>query len=630
MKKLLLALALFLMPVSASAQCNGIFPANTACGTVAGGPPGPVPFTSIPASAGGSSGQIQYNNAGALGGIAGSNFSGSALNLASAGTVSFGTNSILPGNTFFSISKNVATTIPSMSGFDPQAVIVGADNTRGELAIQSYGNGVGGSGESTVLLFGARGLMGGTAASHQTKLDDFVGELGFHNHDGVDFVHNGGCELIGVNTEDTTPSAAGIRLDVWCTPSGATSAKNIARFNDGGTGGFSILGLTSGTIKIAVPAVAGSNTLTLPAGTTDFSATGGTSRFVKQASTGAALTVVQPTFTDLATGTAVAFQLGGTVDGNNQQLNNIVIGNVSPRPGVFTNLFADSLTMSGVGSIAMGGKDITGGGTATFTTFVGALTGNASTATTATNATNSAITNDTATNATMFPVWVTANTGNLPAKVTSTKLSFNPSTGVLSSTSFTGAGTGLTGTAASFTAGNVTTNANLTGDITSVGNATTLTNAPVIAKVLTGLSASAGTLASTDSILQAFNKVAGLIDNAVWTTYTPTVTAAVGTCTSCPATGRYKQIGKTVFVETDVTVTTLGTASTQMIVTLPMNAAAFRYTGISFDYGATFKSGALFIAGATTPGSFQTSDATGATFFAPSAKVVSSVTYEVP
>jgi hypothetical protein len=53
---------------------------------------------------------------------------------------------------------------------------------------------------------------------------------------------------------------------------------------------------------------------------------------------------------------------------------------------------------------------------------------------TATNAVNIGITDDTTTNATMYPVWVTANTGNLPAKVTSTKLSFNPSTGVLTAT----------------------------------------------------------------------------------------------------------------------------------------------------------------------------------------------------
>lgn len=62
----------------------------------------------------------------------------------------------------------------------------------------------------------------------------------------------------------------------------------------------------------------------------------------------------------------------------------------------------------------------------------------ATSATTATNSTNAAITDDTTTNATMYPVWVTANTGNLPLKVTSTKLSYNPSTGVLTVTGGTG------------------------------------------------------------------------------------------------------------------------------------------------------------------------------------------------
>lgn len=41
-------------------------------------------------------------------------------------------------------------------------------------------------------------------------------------------------------------------------------------------------------------------------------------------------------------------------------------------------------------------------------------------------------------------------------------------------TPFSGVATNLTGTAAGLTAGNVTTNANLTGDVTSVGNATTI------------------------------------------------------------------------------------------------------------------------------------------------------------
>jgi len=64
-------------------------------------------------------------------------------------------------------------------------------------------------------------------------------------------------------------------------------------------------------------------------------------------------------------------------------------------------------------------------------TATASISGNAATATTATNATNTAITDDTTTNAVMYPTWVTANTGNLPQKVTSTKLVFNPSNGYL-------------------------------------------------------------------------------------------------------------------------------------------------------------------------------------------------------
>lgn len=72
-----------------------------------------------------------------------------------------------------------------------------------------------------------------------------------------------------------------------------------------------------------------------------------------------------------------------------------------------------------------------GSGNFTASTITGALSGNATTATTATNATNTAITDDTTTSATMYPTWVTAATGNLPQKVSSTKMSFNPSTGTL-------------------------------------------------------------------------------------------------------------------------------------------------------------------------------------------------------
>jgi hypothetical protein len=69
--------------------------------------------------------------------------------------------------------------------------------------------------------------------------------------------------------------------------------------------------------------------------------------------------------------------------------------------------------------------------------------------------------------------------------------------------------TNCTGTASGLTAGNVTTNANLTGEVTSVGNAATLTNSAVIGKVLTGYTSGAGTVAATDTILQAIQKLNG-------------------------------------------------------------------------------------------------------------------------
>lgn len=58
-----------------------------------------------------------------------------------------------------------------------------------------------------------------------------------------------------------------------------------------GLRGWNVSGSSSGAINFRVPAAAGSNTFTFPAGTTDFSATGGSKRFVRQDSAGAALTV---------------------------------------------------------------------------------------------------------------------------------------------------------------------------------------------------------------------------------------------------------------------------------------------------------------------------------------------------
>lgn len=141
-------------------------------------------------------------------------------------------------------------------------------------------------------------------------------------------------------------------------------------------------------------------------------------------------------------------------------------------------------------------------GLLTTTTFSGALSGNATTATAlatprAIGGVNfdgsAAITPDNitaaneATDTTCFPAFFVSATGAMQPK-TNASLTFNSNTANLSCTTFTGA---LVGNAST-----VTTNANLTGDITSVGNATTAATA-----LITGKTNKATPVASADYVL---------------------------------------------------------------------------------------------------------------------------------
>jgi hypothetical protein len=81
-------------------------------------------------------------------------------------------------------------------------------------------------------------------------------------------------------------------------------------------------------------------------------------------------------------------------------------------------------------------------GELTATSYVGTFTGAAS----------QVVVGNEAADTTCFPLFATAATGSLPPK-SNAGLTFNSNTGALGATSFSGAGTGLTGTAASLTAG---------------------------------------------------------------------------------------------------------------------------------------------------------------------------------
>jgi hypothetical protein len=317
--------------------------------------------------------------------------------------------------------------------------------------------------------------------------------------------------------------------------------------------------------------------------------------------------------------------------------------------------------------------------------------------------------------------------GSAPITITSDATSANTvstimardGSGQVAATTFTGA---LAGNAAT-----VTTNANLTGDVTSVGNATTLTNAPVIAKVLTGYASGAGTVSAADSILSAFQKINGndalkaplaspaltgtptaptaavdtnttqiastamvlgqaasatplidgtaavgtstryargdhvhptdttraplvspsfttpslgvatatsingvTIDNTAWTAYTPTVTGGAGSCGACSvaATGRSKQIGKTMIAETSIAITAIGSWSGSLIATLPATSATALNAGVCFESSVTGKSGASFT-GSGSP-TFSTRDAAAGSWWVNGYVVTCTITYELP
>ena len=105
--------------------------------------------------------------------------------------------------------------------------------------------------------------------------------------------------------------------------------------------------------------------------------------------------------------------------------------------GTTANTISTNATSSNTGSTLVA-RDINGDFAAR--NITGSLSGNASSASTVT------VTNDNTTNATMYPLWSSASSGNNSPKTSSSKITFNPSTGVLSS-SFSGALSGNATTA---------------------------------------------------------------------------------------------------------------------------------------------------------------------------------------
>jgi hypothetical protein len=105
-------------------------------------------------------------------------------------------------------------------------------------------------------------------------------------------------------------------------------------------------------------------------------------------------------------------------------------------------------------------------------TSIDGSAGSATTATTATNATNIAITDNTSSVSTYYPVLSSATSGNNPATTSSTKLSFVPNTSTLTATNFAGLASSAT---------NIAGGANLQIPYNTGAGATSFIAAPTIA-----------------------------------------------------------------------------------------------------------------------------------------------------
>lgn len=130
--------------------------------------------------------------------------------------------------------------------------------------------------------------------------------------------------------------------------------------------GITLPGATSGTLNIKPAAVAGTGSvLTFPAGTTNFSATGGTSQVVKQTSAGGAFTVGQLAFSDISGTLGVSAGGTGQTSFTDGQL---LIGNSTGNTLTKATLTAGAnitITNSG-GGITIASTGGGGGGTSSY------------------------------------------------------------------------------------------------------------------------------------------------------------------------------------------------------------------------------------------------------------------------
>jgi hypothetical protein len=285
----------------------------------------------------------------------------------------------------------------------------------------------------------------------------------------------------------------------------ADSYDQLLALPSGGGNGATLVALTDGNaantfaLKLSTGEVNSTGTLTC-AGAATLStslelATGATVTGIDNGTLGSSATLLA---TQGAIKTYVDAQVGASdalsevlTNGNTTGSTNII---VTAGQSITTDTISETTAAAGVTIDSVLVKD----NTVTATTFTGALTGNASGSSGSCTGNSATVTNGVYTTNNLSALAATTSAqlaGVISDETGSGSLVFATSPTLVTpalGTPASGVATNLTGTAASLTAGTVTTNANLTGDVTSSGNATTYNNVIPVAKggtTLTGFTA---------------------------------------------------------------------------------------------------------------------------------------------
>ena len=240
---------------------------------------------------------------------------------------------------------------------------------------------------------------------------------------------------IGLNTSITGSTSFGTAGQYLtsqgsaATPTWTTPTTPVSSFS-AGTTGFTPSTATTGAVTLA-------GTLNVANGGTGITAFGtgvATALGSNVTGSGGIVLATSPTLVTPALGTPSAIVLTNASGTASININGTV-GATTASTGAFTTVSATGVITS---TLATGTAPFT----VASTTQVANL--NAATAGTATNATNIAITDNTSSVSTYYPVLSLNTTGNNAATTSSTKMSFVPSTGTLSATAFSGSGASLT------------------------------------------------------------------------------------------------------------------------------------------------------------------------------------------